>query len=41
MKLSLIIVGGLGALTIFECVYAYPDMEATVRGIEQKVIERQ
>ncbi|KAJ4335420.1 hypothetical protein N0V95_008899 [Ascochyta clinopodiicola] len=41
MKLSHIIVGGLGALTIIECTYAYPGMDATVRAIEQRVEERQ
>ncbi len=41
MKLSPIIVGGLGALTFFECTYAYPGMGSTVRQIEQRVQERQ
>ncbi|XPS73442.1 Manganese peroxidase [Ascochyta lentis] len=41
MKISTIIVGGLGALTIFECTYAYPGMGATVRKVEKRVEGRQ
>lgn len=41
MKLSSVIVGGLGVFTIFECTQAYPGMGATVRQIEQRVQERQ
>lgn len=41
MKLSPIIVGGLGALTILECTYAYPGMGATVEKIKQRIQARQ
>jgi hypothetical protein len=41
MKLSTIIIGGLGALTIIECTYAYSETGATVREIEQRLQERQ
>ncbi|KAH6616336.1 heme peroxidase, partial [Boeremia exigua] len=37
MKISPIIVGGLGALTLIECTYAHPGMATTVREIEQRV----
>jgi hypothetical protein len=41
MKLSSIIIGGLGALTILECTYAHPGMGAAVREVEQRVQEKQ
>ncbi|KAJ8105192.1 hypothetical protein OPT61_g10327 [Boeremia exigua] len=41
MKLSQIVVGGLGAMTFFEATYAYPGMGSTVREIEQRVQDRQ
>jgi hypothetical protein len=41
MKLSPIVVGGLGALTILECTYAYPGMGATVQEIKQTIQTRQ
>ena len=41
MKLSSIVVGGLAALTIFECTYAYPGMGATGHGIKKGIQERQ
>ncbi|KAF3032114.1 hypothetical protein E8E11_001735 [Didymella keratinophila] len=41
MKLSPIIVGALGALTILECTYAYPGMGATVQKIKQTIQTRQ
>lgn len=40
MKLSPLIVGGLGAMCFLECTYAYPGMGSTVREIEQRVQER-
>ncbi|KAF1932583.1 class II peroxidase [Didymella exigua CBS 183.55] len=41
MKLSLIVVAGLGALTVFECTYAYPGMGATVDEVKQRIQGRQ
>lgn len=41
MKLSPIIVGGLGALAFIECTYAYPGMGATVDEIKQRLQDRQ
>lgn len=41
MKLAPIVVGGLGALAVFECTYAYPGMGATVPEIEQRIQTRQ
>lgn len=41
MKLAPIFVGGLGALAVFECTYAYPGMGATVPEIEQRIQTRQ
>ncbi|KAF3011079.1 hypothetical protein E8E13_011220 [Curvularia kusanoi] len=41
MKLSPIIVGGLGALTVFEFTYAHPGMASTIREIKERVQKRQ